>query len=343
MPRNRAGSDWAINGREFLSIRCLFGYKDVLFYVLIGGRERGKSYIVEDFCLNRSKKGDRLAWMRVSVNSIKKMIANNADKMFDADLVRKYDLELKTKGNDVYNRGGKICSCFALSEMAKWKGVALFDNEDDSWLNIVLDEFNPEYGLGGEKRTQDVVYNFINMVENLARSKKEKMRIFLIANQLEECSDLLLAFNFLPEDYGIFYLKKKRAVIYNIPNGHAYEKRRRGTVADILGGDRYRTFSNALDVDMTRIYKGRLTKPTRLLHFGNNIKYVLWDDAVISEWKGEKVKNVIAMRPYIDGVEFIPDLRDRVFELFDLRKFMYRTLICQKKFKRDLSLLKPRK
>ena len=341
MPKRRKGSSYAIDEREWLSIRALFGYHDIIFYVLIGGRERGKSYIVEDFILNRARKGDRNYWMRVSQKSVQKMLANNAERMIDADLVRKYDLQLTTKGPDVYNKGEKYISCFSLTEMAKWKGVALYDNDYDGWINIVLDEFNPEYGLGGEKRTQDVVYNFINMCENVVRSRKKKLRIFLIANQLEECSEMLLAFNFIPEDYGIYRLKKKKALIYNIPNGAKYRERRKDTVADFLGGDKYKSFSNALDVDMTRLYKGRVKRPTAILVFENS-KYVVWDSSVIAEWKGEKIKNLIAMKPYLD-LEFSPELRESIIHKFDRRQFMFRSLMIQKKFKRDLELLKPRK
>ena len=341
MPLRRKGSSYAIDEREWLSIRSLLGYHDIIFYVLIGGRERGKSYVVEDFMCGRAKKGEKCYWMRVSQSSVKKMLANNAEKLIDEDLVRKHKLDLKVKGPDVYNNGQKFISCFALSEMAKWKGVALFDNEYDGWINIVLDEFNPEYGLGGEKRTQDVVYNFINMIENLVRSRKDKVRVFMIANQLEECSDLLLAFGFLPEDYGIYRLKKKKALIYNIPNGKAYNARRKGTISDLLGGDRYKTFSNALDVDLTRIYKGRLTKPTMEIVFPRK-SYILWDDKVIAEKKGERVKRKIAMKPYLD-LEYVPELRETVIQLYDRRAYLYRSLVIQKEFKRDLELLKPRK
>lgn len=342
MPLRRKGSSYAIDEREWISIRCLFGYQDVVFYVLLGGRERGKSYIVEDYILKRARKGDKCYWMRVSQSSVRKMLANNAEKMIDEDLVRKHDLDLKVKGPDVYNGDSKLISCFALSEMAKWKGVALFDNAYDGWINIVLDEFNPEYGKGGEKRTQDVVYNFINMVENLVRSRKDKVRVFLIANQLEECSDLLLAFNFLPEDYGIYHLKNKRALIYNIPNGRRYNERRKGTIADILGGDQYKTFSNALDVDLSRIYKGRIIKPTAEIVFKGET-YILWDDVVIDVKKrGQVAPRRIAMQPYLD-LEYVPELREKIIELFDRRAYMYRSLIVQKKFKKQLELLKPRK
>lgn len=69
------------------------------------------------------------------------MLANKADKLVDPDLRRKYDLELTTKGMDVYDHGEKMCKVLALSEMAKEKGVALFDKDYDGYYNIVCDEF----------------------------------------------------------------------------------------------------------------------------------------------------------------------------------------------------------
>lgn len=332
----------AIDERDFLSIRPVLGYNEV-FNAFIGGRERGKSYAVEAHCIRRTKyHGDRFIWMRISPQSTRKMLANNGELMFDAKLVRDYKLDISVKSNVVYDHGKKFCEVYALAEMAKWKGVALFDSDDDRNVNIVLDEFNIESGKGGEKRTQDVVYNFLNMLENLVRSRKTGIRVFLVANHLEECSDLLLAFGFLPEQHGIFHLASKRAVIWSIPNGKAYLARRKDTLADLLGGNRYSTFSNALGVDLTRIWKGRLFRPTTIIVFPDNVKYTIWDDKTICEWHGEKTKDVIAMSPYLD-YEFIPELRDNVIMLFDSRSFCFRSVFVQKTFKKDLMRIKPRK
>ena len=38
-------------------------------------------------------------------------------------------------------------------------------------------------------------------MENLLRSTKERMRIFLIGNSLSTASDILTMFNFIPEDF----------------------------------------------------------------------------------------------------------------------------------------------
>jgi hypothetical protein len=55
-------------------------------------------------------------------------------------------------------------------------------------------------------------YNFANQLENLVRSTKNRIRVVCIGNTLEEASDLLSCLNFIPEEYGRYYLKKKRTV-----------------------------------------------------------------------------------------------------------------------------------
>ena len=48
------------------------------------------------------------------------------------------------------------------------------------------------------------------------------------------------------------------------------------------------------------------------------------------------------MRPYIDQL-FNPQSRDNVIAMFDTRSYLFRNLITQKQFKKELELLKPRK
>jgi hypothetical protein len=43
--------------------------------------------------------------MRISETSTKVLLANKADKLVDPDLYRKWDLDLSTKGMEVFNRG----------------------------------------------------------------------------------------------------------------------------------------------------------------------------------------------------------------------------------------------
>lgn len=156
---------------------------------------------------------------------------------------------------------------------------------------------------------------------------------------MEEASDILCAFNFLPEEFGRFKLKKKRAVIEYIEPSEKYLERRKGTVADILMPEAS-TFTNKIECDTSLIYKGRLEKPVYTIDFGNK-KFTVWDQGVVTQFNGEKVRNV-AMRPYLDEV-FLAEKRDLIIQIFDTRGFRFRNLITQKEFKKWLELLRPRK
>ena len=66
---------------------------------MIGARERGKTFTVQDYVLNqyfnpKSKLyGVPFYWMRLNDIAVKNMLMNNGAKMFEPLLVRKYHLE----------------------------------------------------------------------------------------------------------------------------------------------------------------------------------------------------------------------------------------------------------
>ena len=327
----------ALQERQWYSCRSIFGNTWAFFFILLGAREAGKSYTVMDRYISDWKKYNRpFTWLRLTEASQKKLLQNNADKFVDADIRRKYDLDLKVKGFQVFDHGKPMAKVLALSTFYNDKGVALFDNEYELGYNICLDEMNREQN---EKKTFDINYAFVNQMENLVRSTKEKMRIVLIGNTLEEAGDILCSFNFIPEEFGRYYIRKKRAVLDYIPPTKAYLERRKGTVADLLASDQS-TFTNKIEIDKTLVYKGQLHKPTNVIMFSRTEKYTIWDSKVIKEYKNEKV-SVIAMKAYIDQV-FNTELRDNVISIFHNRGFYFRDLITQKKFKKAIELLKPK-
>jgi hypothetical protein len=202
-----------------------------------------------------------------------------------------------------------MAKVLALSTFYSDKGVALFDNEFDLGYNICLDEMNRERM---EKNTFDITYAFVNQMENLVRSTKEKLRIVLIGNTLEEASDIMCCFNFIPETFGRFKVRKKKAVIDYIPPSKAYLNRRKGTIADLLTPNES-TFTNKIDVDRSMINKARLHKPTYIIKFSKNTEdwFTVWDGNTIKKYCKEN-KPVIAMRPYIDEV-FTTEKRDIIY------------------------------
>lgn len=344
---------------EWYNLRPVLGHANyAIFYLLLGGREVGKSYSVTNFFVDQWKnKGIPFTWLRLTEAASRKLLMNNAEKLIDPDLRRKYNLDLVTSGNNVYevtkrsepDDEGKtkilekklMARVYAISTFYNDKG-SIFDkdflNDPNMRYNIAIDEFQREEG---EKNTFDITYSLVNQLENLVRSTKDRIKIFFLGNTLEESSDILCAFNFIPETWGIFKLKKKRAVIHNIAPTEAYIKRRTGTIADILMPTAS-TFTNKIDTDTTLITKQRLKEPSYVIKFRKNKDtwFTVWDSNIIKKYNGEK-RPAIAMRPYLDEV-FNVDTQKQTMILFDTRSFMFSNLITFKQFQKEMSLLKPR-
>lgn len=319
-------------------LKSLLGNTWAMFYAILGGRMTGKSYALMDYMCNQKRKKKeqcKLYWMRISETSTKFMLANKAEKLVDPDLVRKYKLELSTKGMNVYDHGNLFMQVMPLSAMGKLKGNAFFDKDYQGEIIIVLDEFQLEQG---EKRTSfDILYNFIGMIENIARTTKNKIRIFLVGNTLEEASGILKAFNFLPEGFGRFYLKRKRCIIDNIEPTEEYLKDRKGSAADILGGNEMSNYTNELKKDLSLICKQRLTTPSYVIKFGKTKQnmFIVWDGNIITRYKGQAIKSSVAMKPYLDD-RYNPERRQTVIDIFDAQGYKFDTLITLSYFQGEL-------
>lgn len=340
----------------FIRLRPLLGnFNWAEFLFLIGAAQAGKSYAVTDFYVNQFlTHGTVFYWLRLTDKQASKLLQNNAEKLVDPDIRRKYHLDLVTSGSNVYqvtkrsepDKNGKtkviekklMARVLALSTFYTDKGSGYFDKDYDGWYNIALDEMQPEKG---EKRTFDVVYAFVRQMENLVRNTKSKVRIIGMCNLLEEASDILCCFNFIPEQFGIYKLKKKRCVIYYVEPSEKYKEMRRGSIADILLPNAS-MYNNKQDIDYTLIYKKRLGKPTNVIKFSKDRDdwFTVWDGKVIKKYCNE-IKPVISMRPYLDELYTIDQVKN-VINRFDTRTFLYTNLITFKQFQKNIELLKPR-
>ena len=345
---------------QWYNLRPILGHFNwAMFAVLLGGREVGKSYSVTNFFVDQWKnKGIPFTWLRLTETAARKLLQNNAEKLVDPDLRRKYDLDLVTSGNNVYevtkrtkpDKNGKtkilekklMARVYALSTFYNDKG-SIFDkdflNDPNMRYNVAVDEFEREKG---EKNTFNILYSLVNQLENLLRSSKERVKVFFLGNCLEDASEILCAFNFIPESFGIFKLKSKRCVIHNIAPTEEYKERRKGTIADILMPTAS-TFTNKIDTDNTLINKSQLIAPNYVIKFTKDKGhwYTVWNSNIVTKYNGEK-KPVIAMRPYLDEV-FNVETQKNMITLFDTRSLQFRNLITFKQFQSDMEELKPRK
>ena len=329
---------------RFYNLQSMMGNDWAIFRTIVGGRDTGKSYSVTNrMCKLKKKFGDdvKCYWMRISETSTKALLCNKADKLVDPDLKRKYELELTTKGNTVYNRGKIFWEVYPLSAFGKLKGVGFYDKDFKGKYFIVLDEFQLEQG---EKRTSfDILYNFIGMIENIARTTKNNIEVWMLGNTLEEASTILKAFNFIPEQFGRFKLRSKRCIIDNLEPTEAYLKDRKGSIADILGGGNMSNYTNMLNKDKSLITKERGKKPTAIIKFGKTTDkwYTVWDGKIIKRYNKEKlpIESDFCMLPYINSYYSL-EKRQTIFDMYNARVFQFPNLIVQAYFQEELRLIK---
>lgn len=350
---------------QWYNLRPILGCANwAMFYCLLGARETGKSYAVTNFLVDQFvNKGIPFTWLRLTERQSQKLLQNNAEKLVDPDIKRKYNLDLVTNGTNVYHvtkrsepdKNGKtkvlekklMARVLALSTFYTDKG-SIFDKDflkdengewNGMWYNIACDEFQREKN---EKNTFDILYALTNQLENLVRSTKQHVRVFFMGNTLEEASDILCAFNFIPESFGLFKLKKKRCVIHYIAPSNLYLDRRKGSIADILMPTAS-TFTNKVEVDKSLVTKKRLVEPLYIIKFSKNQGdwFTVWNNNIIAPYNKEKGKPVISMRPYLDEVYTMEGVK-AVIETFDTRSYQFRNLITFKRFQSEMALLKPR-
>ena len=358
--KNRSISEW-------FQLKPVLGNANwALFYCLLGGREVAKSYAVMDYFVSSFvNKGIPFTWLRLTETAMRKLLCNNALDFIDKDIRDRYGLDLQVIGNVIYSvkrqekqvkkKDGTIeikkeivekkimARVYALSTFYNDKG-SLFDanflKDMKMQYHIAVDEFEREKG---EKNTFNIVYALVNQLENMVRSTKERIKIFLMGNTLEEASDILCAFNFIPEKWGVFKLKSKRCVIYNIEPSEKYLARRKGTVADLIL-PKASTFTNKINTDTALVDKRPLVRANYIIKFGKETEewYTVWNNNIVCKYNGEKVKSVIAMKPFIDEFYSVDNMK-QIINCFDVRGYRFRNLVTFKQFQNELMFIRPAK
>lgn len=329
--------------KEWYTIRALLGNNWANWFVLIGARERGKTFSIQDKVLHDffNPKGKLyhvpFYWMRLNDIAIKNMLMNNGAKMFEPLLVRKYHLEgIKVRGDSIFLGKLLLCRVYGLSTAYNNKGAAIFDAKTFKGANIIIDEVALERG---QRKTFDVVYNLKMQIENIVRSERENVRVYMCLNNTEECPEIVSMFGFVPINFGVYKLKRKHCVIDYIPNNAAYDKRRQKALANELDNGTG-NFTNKVVRDLELLYRGRLDKPQTVVCFSKDQAdwFTIWSGNVICPYNGEK-KPQIAMKRYINNI-FLPELRDQIIEQEDVRAFKYKDILTQSLWRKNMELIK---
>lgn len=349
---------------EFYTINSLFGNDWARWFLLLGGREAGKSYAAMRWAvINKLRRPDdfKLYWFRLTDASQKKLLAGDGADFIDPDLQKKFNIKTMTKGNKIctykektrINKNGheitektdikefaRVMSC---STFYNDKGVGYFDASYTGEYLCVLDEMNRE---GCEANRFDIVYAFCNQLENVLRSTKNKVRVVCIGNTLDEAGDILSAFNFIPDTFGRYKLHKNHnhkfdAIIDYIRPNEKYLERRKDALANELAGDSS-TFTNEVEIDRSLLVnKRKCNKPVAIIKFAKTPKswYTVWNGNIIKQYNNENLQNVIAMSQYLDEV-YNRDLMRGVIDRFDARAYLFTDIATFKRFQKSLRTMK---
>lgn len=331
-----------------------------IFYIILGGRGVGKTYSTQKYCIKRWKKtGEPFCWLRLKEPSVRKLLSNNAKDLIDSKLISEFNLnpeKFKVKLNTVYYDDMEFCRVMALSTFYQDKGIAMnrqtekkkvydgiLKRELKKFRTIVLDELNAERS---EKRTFDIVYALVNQLENLCRLDIDR-RIFMLGNTLEEGSDILAnAFNFIPNEFGIYRLHNKRAVIHYVEDSDKYREARKNSIAGILTPNES-TFTNKIESDLDLLIKDSKKSYLKdgisyVIDFGNGKRFAVHNGLIISNIKIPKTYSgrTIAMRPYINGLPYYKEFANAQIEHAQQRRFKFDMLYTLKQFMSQIKLLK---
>lgn len=343
---------------DFWTVNSLFGNDWAKWFLLLGGREAGKSYAVMKWgVINKLKRPEdfKFYWFRLTDKQKQKLLLSGGDKFIDPDIADKYGIKTMSKGDTIYTykeveretKSGNVvtekkdikefATVLSCSTFYNDKGIGYFDANYKGEYYIVLDEMNREQN---EANRFDIVYAFCNQLENVLRSVHNRVRIICIGNTLDEASDILSAFNFIPDTFGRYKLKSKKAIVDYIAPNDKYKERRAQALSTQLIADSS-TITNEVVIDRSLLVNYRkCVRPTSIIKFGKSTDkwFTVWDGNIIRQYKGE-FQPGIAMVQYID--EFYDrELAQSVIRRFNARAFYYTEIATFKRFQKNLRLMK---
>lgn len=345
------------------NVNRILGFDWAKLFIITGDRDCGKSYSVVKWLIGRKLKmleDCKFYWLRLTQESVNSMLRNNAEKLIDPDLLRKFGLTLKVKKPNIYvceekereitkgkNAGNtvtetnilyKLCEVHDIGTFYNNKGSAFYDNEFNGEYNIIFDEMNRE---SSERNTFDVVESLANQLENITRDTQAKVRLFMIGNNIGDASDILSALKFIPDSQGIYKLKPRKGgrrvgiVIENIIDSEEYRERRATSLmATLLGNsdDARRVFNME---NIVRNY--RHPQNPMVLDFGRD--RFAFDNGIISMWQCYQQRTALVLARHNQKGVYNKDFRNILINLYEKRQIKFDSLSTQKTFERCMRLI----
>ena len=222
-----------MKNKGFYSNRKLMSYdrNKYPYRGIIGARGIGKSFSAQNLTCNLYHKvkhieenvsniDDMFLWLRLTPRAVDKMKAQALDPV----LQKKHNIKADIIDDRIYYNGRLMGHILALSDMPVIKGGVW---QWQRYRYVILDEFQRERK---ERRTFDIVYNLRSILESVCRfSTRLKLgmdlpTVIFMGNTVDEATDLLYAFDFMPYEFGMYKLKSKHAIIEYAPNSTEYDR-----------------------------------------------------------------------------------------------------------------------
>lgn len=228
---------YSVTLNEYYIIRRIMSYprNEYVYRIIIGARGVGKTFAIQNLTCNFYKKNKSLPDDPTNVDDLfiyirftRRALANYLQNILDSKLQDKHKIiptSVSKEGYDeIYYNGKLVGIAVALADAPAIKGGTWHHQR---FRYVILDEFQRERN---ERRTFDVNYNLRSILESMTRfttrirEGRDYPTIIAAGNTVDEATDLLYAFDFMPLEYGVYKLKSKSAIIEYVEDGKAYQR-----------------------------------------------------------------------------------------------------------------------
>ena len=345
------------------------------YFLTIGSRGRGKSFEGKQYSmkyirgqLKEMRKNGysntqivkelrKFMWWRLTNDAVDKVKENAGRDFFEKQLQEKYRISVRVVNSDIMfsfyedniidNEGeikqtwfpvGKIAS---IQEYYKYKG-----NQLEDYDVIIMDEL---VRAESERRTFNIPSAFINMIENVCRTRKG-IRVMIYANAIGEMQEVKQLFGFmpLPGKFGVYKLFHKRSIIEYLDDSKEWKQQQEQTMAGVLRPKNQSEFDNRHVNDMEdkeafiiqrKLVRGKKYFASVKIDRGRWLDIHFWDDLYFVDTdsytsKRNKKANRYALNRALVTADTIysKDLIKSIQDIWEVGKFRFSSNTCYKWF-----------
>ena len=209
----------------YLDNRHLMSF-DYTYMLIIGANGCGKTYMSKRYIFKKALYNHKkFIWLRTNEKMIDAIKQNNGHEFFVDIKPHFKHFDGSVVGESIFVNGQHVGKFGAVSTFFNNKGASFNDYD-----YIVYDEFIDELV---QKRLKNKTLAFIKTLEAIVRLKPN-VKIILTANALDRGDEILQLFDFHIKDFGYYFNKKKRAVLWYVKDDEEYNKKHSESIAGRL-------------------------------------------------------------------------------------------------------------